>query len=188
MASEAQEGSETTGDPVAVLEVAPSGRAKCRGCARLIAKGEVRLSERLANPFADDRPLVLLLHAACAACKRPEAMLAALRAWPAELPERAVWTALAEIGVVHRRLPRIDGAERAPSGRATCRACRTSIAQGAWRIRLAIFAETRFEPAGSIHAGCAAAYFGTADVLERTVIFAPELTAEERGDLARALG
>ena len=37
-----------------VIEPASSGRAKCRGCGRAIAKGELRLGERLPNPFTDE--------------------------------------------------------------------------------------------------------------------------------------
>lgn len=36
-----------------VFEHAPSGRAKCRGCDAVIAKGALRFGERLPNPYGD---------------------------------------------------------------------------------------------------------------------------------------
>jgi hypothetical protein len=38
-----------------VFEPAASGRAKCRGCAQPIQRGELRFGERLPNPFAEGR-------------------------------------------------------------------------------------------------------------------------------------
>ena len=59
----------TIDDPV--IEKAPSGRARCRGCGRAIAKGEPRLGERLPNPFAEERLMTLWFHLRCGAFKRP---------------------------------------------------------------------------------------------------------------------
>ena len=36
-----------------VFEPAPTGRAKCRGCGRPIAQGDLRFGERIPNPFAE---------------------------------------------------------------------------------------------------------------------------------------
>ena len=49
-----------------VFEPAPTGRAKCRGCGRAIAKGELRFGERLPNPFAEGE-MTLWFHPLCAA-------------------------------------------------------------------------------------------------------------------------
>ena len=89
----------------------------------------------------------------------------------------------AERGVAHRRLPRVNGAERAPSGRARCRSCREAIAKGAWRIPLVFFEDGRFEPAGFVHAGCAGTYFETVDLLPRVRRFRPDLAAEDLDSL-----
>ena len=61
------------------IEPATSGRAKCRGCGRPIDKGELRLGERLPNPYAEGE-MTLWFHPTCAAYKRPEALLEALAA------------------------------------------------------------------------------------------------------------
>ena len=61
-----------------VIEPAASGRAKCRGCGQAIAKGELRVGERLPNPFADGRDMTHWLHLVCAAYKRPQPLLDAL--------------------------------------------------------------------------------------------------------------
>lgn len=172
-----------------VIEPAASGRAKCRGCGALIPKGEMRLGERLPNPFGDGE-MTLWFHLACAAYKRPEPLLAALEA-AGELPDNAEWLEReARRGIAHRRLPRIHGAERSPTGRARCRSCRELIGKGTWRIPLLYYEEGRFEPSGSIHLHCSRSYFDTNDVLDRLVHFTPGLSAgdleEIRADLAGA--
>lgn len=94
------------------IEPATSGRAKCRGCGRPIGKGELRLGERLPNPYADGE-MTLWFHPTCAAYKRPEALLEALAATGVAVDARdALEAARKSLG--HRRLPRIDRVERAP--------------------------------------------------------------------------
>ncbi|MEQ1893957.1 MAG: PARP-type zinc finger-containing protein, partial [Planctomycetota bacterium] len=103
-----------------VFEPAPSARAKCRGCGRAIARGELRFGERIPNPFAEGET-TLWFHPLCAAYKRPEPLLAALTESGAAVPEHETLAAQARATLAHRRLPRIDGAERAPSSQARCR-------------------------------------------------------------------
>jgi hypothetical protein len=167
------------------IEAAPSARAKCRGCGRAIGKGQLRLGERLPSPYAEEREQSLWFHLVCGAYKRPEVLLEALAEHP-ELPEAERLRALAEPGIAHHRLPRIDGAERAASGRARCRHCREPIARGQLRIRLCFYAEGRFEAGGFIHAMCAVAYFGTSDVVERAAHFS-DLDEEAQSELRAAL-
>jgi hypothetical protein len=170
-----------------VFELAPTGRAKCRGCGRPIAKGEIRFGERLPNPFGEGE-MTLWFHPLCAAYKRPDAILAVLGE-----PESAGIDAPrlrqeAEKGLAHRRLPRLSGAEKASSGRASCRACREPIEKGTWRISLVFYSEGRFEPSGFIHVRCAGAYFETPDIVERLAHFSPldETTcAELASELAK---
>ena len=131
------------------IEPAPSARAKCRGCGERIAAGELRFGESLPNPFADGE-MTLWFHLDCAAFKRPEPFLETLegRSEPLEGQERLA--SEARQGIAHRRLPRIDGAGRAPTGRAQCRSCRAPIDKGAWRIALVFYEEGRFDrPASS---------------------------------------
>ena len=169
-----------------VFEIAPSGRAKCRGCARLIAQGELRFGDLLPNPYADG-DMTCWYHPLCAAYKRPESMLEALPTATEAITDTDMLERVARHGVAHRRLPRIDGAERAPTGRASCRSCRTPIQQDGWRIRLAFHEEGRFAPGGFIHLGCAHDYFETDDILQPLLHFSPELDDEAREELTLAL-
>ena len=197
-----------------VFEPAASGRSKCRGCGRAIARGELRFGERLPNPFGDGE-MTLWFHPLCAAYKRPETMLEALAQTAGTVPNRegaAGPPALANEGtrplggaarsadrgehttlertahasLARPRLPRIDGAERA-KGHATCRQCRTPIPRGAWRIRLASYEEGQFSPLGYIHLTCGKDYFETADILDPVLHFSPALGDADREELRSAL-
>ena len=168
-----------------VFEPAPTGRAKCRGCKRPIEKGELRFGERIPNPFAEGET-TLWFHPMCAAYKRPEAMLEALAQAPALVPEPEALERAARGSSAHRRLPRIDGAERAPTGQAKCRSCREPIARGAWRIRLVIYEEGLFSPAGFVHLSCRLDYFESGDILDPLLHFSRDLSDEERAELVRA--
>jgi hypothetical protein len=172
-----------------VIQPAPTGRAKCRGCGQAIAQGEVRFGEVVPNPFAEGET-THWFHLDCVSYKRPEPVIETLeaRTEPLEGGERLL--ALARRGVAKRRLPRVNGAERASSGRAQCRSCKTAIAKDAWRIPLVFYEEGRFSAAGFVHAACAAAYFETAetaDVVPRVRRFSPGLTDADVKELETAL-
>lgn len=167
-----------------LIEPASSGRAKCRGCEQKIAKDERRFGERQPNAFGDGE-MTLWFHPRCAAYKRPEPFLEAVTALPAhDFDELA---AAARFGIEHRRVPRINGAERAPTGRARCRHCRELIAKDHWRIALVFFQDFRFDPGGFVHAACARGYFETVDVLARLRHFSPALSPEHLDDLEAVL-
>ncbi len=168
------------------IEPATSGRAKCRGCKKAIAKGELRLGERLPNPFGDGE-MTLWFHLLCGAYKRPEVLLEAVDATDEALPDREALESAARFGLDHRRLPRLDGAQLATTGRARCRACRELIAKDAWRLPLVFYQEGRFEPSGYIHANCAQAHLGTDEILDRARHFSPELTDAQVVDLDEQL-
>ncbi len=172
-----------------VIEPAASGRAKCRGCGQPIAKDELRFGERLPNPFGDGE-MTLWFHLACGGYKRPEPLLEALttsdhrEAIGAE--EEEALRAEVQTGIDHRRLPRIDGVSRAPTGRARCRNCREPIDKDSWRIGLVYYEEGYFNPSGFIHIRCWRPYFeaeelDAAAVIVRLAHFSPDL--EDR-DLA----
>jgi hypothetical protein len=167
-----------------VLLPAASGRSRCRGCARVIEQGELRFGERLPNLYGEGET-TLWFHPACAAYKRPQSFLEVLGA-ESEVPERSALGRAAQRGVTHRRLPRIDGAERAPSGRASCRSCREPIVRGSWRIRLVFFEDGRSVPGGYVHLSCRMSYFGVDDILEQLLHFSRELSIDEREELRRA--
>ena len=168
------------------FELAPTGRSKCRGCGQAIAKGELRFGEKLPNPFAEGE-MIHWFHPACAAYKRPEAMLQALPQATTDVPGREALERAARGSGAHKRVPRIDGAERAPSSQARCRQCHEPIDKGAWRIRLVFYEEGTFNPSGFIHLGCREAYFETSDdILEHVLHFSRALGADDREALERA--
>jgi len=168
-----------------LLEPAASGRASCRGCGERIERGLVRFGERLPNPFGDGE-MTLWFHPPCAAFKRPEPLLEALAGSELELPERAELEASARAALAHRRLPRIDGAERAKSGRAACRSCREPIARGEWRVKLSYHEDGRWTPGGTIHASCCATYFEGHDAVPAVLRFTAGLDEAARAELRAA--
>lgn len=130
--------------------------------------------------------MTLWFHPACAAFRRPESLLQALGETSGELPEREALERAAHRSLTHRRLPRIDGAERSPSGQAKCRSCRETIERGSWRIRLVFHEGARFSPGGYLHLACREAYFGTNELLEPILHFSPDLSDDEREELRGA--
>jgi hypothetical protein len=160
------------------IEPAPSGRAKCRGCGEKIAAQELRFGESLPNPFADGETKHWF-HLECGSFKRPEPFLEALDAAATTVEERERLAEQARQGIAHRRLPRIDGAERSPTGRAQCRSCQKAIEKDAWRVRLVFYEEGLFAPGGFIHARCSREYFETTDILPRVRRFAASLGEDD---------
>jgi hypothetical protein len=166
------------------IETATSARAKCRGCDQKIAKDELRFGERQPNAFGEGE-MTLWFHLPCAAYKRPAPFLE-IAASSGE-PAAAALIPVAELGIAHRRLPRVNGAERAPTGRARCRSCKELIEQDSWRIALTFFEEYRFSASGFVHAACAAQYFETIDLVDRAAHFNPTLAAADLDELRGAL-
>ncbi|MGC4095402.1 MAG: hypothetical protein QM756_47255 [Polyangiaceae bacterium] len=159
-----------------VIEAAPSGRSKCRGCGRTIAKAELRFGDSMPNPYAEGDTLVWF-HLSCAACMRPEQLLPVLSAVSPTPPDADWLRSAAEFGVAHRRLPRLARVERAASGRARCRSCRELMDKDRFRFPLQVFEDGRMNPIGSIHPECAEAYFGTTQILDRVARLTPDLDA-----------
>jgi len=171
-----------------LFEPASSGRAKCRACGDRIANGELRFGERLPNPFADDGgEMTHWYHPACAAYRRPEPFLETVDAAGQALADRERLVREATLGAAHHRVPRLNRAERASSGRATCRHCREKIEKDAWRFSLVFYEDGRFVPAGFVHASCAAAYFETTDILDRLRHFSPGLGDADLAEIRAAL-
>ena len=130
--------------------------------------------------------MTLWFHPLCAAYKRPESLLEALGETTESVPDRESLERAALRRVTHRRVPRIDGAERSPSGQARCRSCREPIVRGSWRIRIVFYDEGRFSPGGYVHLTCRKVYFETDEVLEQVLHFSPALSDAEREELIRA--
>ena len=173
-----------------VIEHASSGRAKCRGCDTRIDKGELRFGERRPNAFGEGE-MTLWFHLPCAAYKRPEPFLEMVEGVEAgevaadELQAAQALRPVAEFGLAHHRVPRLDKVDRAPTGRGRCRHCRELIDKDGWRIGLVFFEEHRFQPGGFIHAACAGAYFETTDLLDRIRYFNPGLGDADLASLFR---
>ena len=130
--------------------------------------------------------MTLWFHPACAAYKRPQPLLQALGETLMAVPERERLERAARSSSAQRRIPRIDGAERSPSGQARCRSCREPIVRGSWRIRIVFYEEGRFFPAGYVHLACRKAYFETDDILDQVLHFSRELSDGEREEFRRA--
>ena len=170
------------------IEPAASGRSRCRGCQEPIAKGQLRLGARLPNPFVEGE-LTLWFHLVCGAYKHPQAYLEAA-ANTGETIDDAEWLETeAKRSLEHKRLPRLSGAERAPTGRANCRSCREPITKGAWRISLVFYEEVegRFQPSGFVHPKCSQDYFGTNDVMARLQHFSRGLQTNDLQELRAEL-
>jgi hypothetical protein len=113
------------------IEIAPSGRASCKGCKKTIAKDELRFCEAFANPYSEQGgEKFRYWHLPCAATKLANELAPVLAAYEGPLVDRASLEAL----VVEHLRPEMPYAERAPNGRARCRACDESIAKGELRV------------------------------------------------------
>jgi hypothetical protein len=141
------------------------------------------------NPFVDAEGAEMThwFHPLCAALKRPEPMLEFLTGATESVEDGERLRRHAEAGVAHRRLPRVDAASRAPSGRATCRHCKTMIDKGEWRITLVYYEDGRFAPSGYIHLSCVRDYIETTDITDRLQQFSPDLTDADLSDIAKTL-
>lgn len=170
------------------FELASTGRATCRGCGVKIAAKTVRLGERVPNPFSDDGgDTTHWYHPACGAFRRPEAFLDALSTAAIDIPDRSMLEQEAALGIAHRRLPRVSTASLAPTGRATCRACKNAIDKDTWRVALVYYEEGRFVPSGYMHAGCASSYLESTAILPRVRHFSPDLDDAALTAFAEAL-
>jgi poly [ADP-ribose] polymerase len=124
------------------IEPAPTGRAACRGCKETIAKGVLRFCEEFTNPYSTEAgPSYRYWHLACAATKLANELGRVLPTYEGEIEGRASIEAL--IGENLR--PEIPYAERAPSGRARCRACDVGIKKDELRV---VFERTFEGPMG----------------------------------------
>jgi hypothetical protein len=140
------------------VEVAPSGRASCRGCKQTIAKGLPRFAEEAANPFSEEGGMSFRYwHLMCAAPKLANELAAALTAFDGPIDDRAaVDAAIAE----HLR-PEAPYGERAGSGRAKCRACDETIKKGELRVAFERVFESPMGPQKGVayaHPKCVGAY------------------------------
>src|SRR6188508_723971 len=88
------------------IQAAPTGRAKCRGCSKTIAKGELRFGETGPNTFGEGEA-TSWFHLACAALMRPDKLKPVLEASTDTIDEREWLLETARVGIEHERLPRL---------------------------------------------------------------------------------
>jgi hypothetical protein len=140
------------------VEVATSGRARCRACKQAIEKGALRFGEEFKNPYSEDGGMSYRYwHLPCAATKLANELAPALSAFEGEVPDRA---ALLELIAQHEK-PVMPFAEHAPNARARCRACGEGIAKDELRIAFERVFEGPMGPqkgAAYAHAKCLPAY------------------------------
>jgi hypothetical protein len=138
-----------------LIEVAKSGRAKCRGCRQAIAKGELRYGEEVPNQFGSE-PALQWLHLLCAAKKHPKEMQEVLAAYSGEVANRAEVEAAMKSAL--SELKNTPSAEWAPTGRSRCLACREPIDKDTLRIAVEREVEVGGVPrpgVGYVHPRCA---------------------------------
>src|SRR5262245_19885338 len=98
------------------IEVASSGRARCRACRRAIDKGDERFAEAVPNPVAEGESQHYY-HLACAAERRPKAFAGLLPTLDPPRPDLAALGDVAQLALGHHRLERLGVLERAKSAR-----------------------------------------------------------------------
>jgi len=168
------------------VEPSPSGRASCRGCKKAIEKGGLRFAQEVPNPFSDDGgPAYRYWHLACAATRLANELAPVLAAYEGDVPDREAIESLLKEHVK----PPMPFAERAPNGRAPCRACDEGIPKGELRVA---FERTFDGPMGPqkgaayAHVRCLRRYLERETELGREAPAAPELleTLEAHGPVA----
>jgi len=167
------------------IEVAATGRARCRACRRAIAKGEERFAEAAPNPVAEGETQHYY-HVGCAAERRPQPFAALVSALEPPRAELGSWLAAAQLATAHHRLERLGVLERSKSARANCRFCREPIEKDSWRVALQPIEEGRLGAWGFLHLRCVAEYAGVKPSAERLLRYS-ELRAEEAGEITEAL-
>jgi hypothetical protein len=179
------------------VEIAPSGRASCRGCKKPIAKGVVRFAEEAPNPFSDEGGMAYRYwHLACAAPKLANELAGALASYEGTIEDRAAIDAL----VAEHMRPDLPYAERAGTGRAHCRTCEETIRKGELRVAFERVFESPMGPqkgAAYAHPKCVPSYLAhekergreSPDVDEaiRLVVAHSKLARPELDEVARAM-
>ncbi|MFH0944181.1 MAG: hypothetical protein V2A76_03200 [Planctomycetota bacterium] len=186
--------------PAYKIEMARSGRSKCKTCRRPIQKEKLRIGVLIQGPFG---PGYLWHHLTCAARRRLEDVEAAYAAlaWPEglELPTLESLQKLVEEGERKKaEKPKAPYAERAPTGRSKCKHCGEMIEQNSFRVALLrnveFYGKVRSGPI-NVHPGCVAAELRADDCATEAEAFQDELRANSKGaggaeldDLIRQIG
>jgi len=167
------------------IELATSGRARCRACRRAIDKGSERFAEAVPNPAAEGESQHYY-HLACAAERRPKAFAGLVPSLDPPRPDLAPLAEAAALTLAHHRLERLGGLERAKSARAACRQCREPIEKDAWRVALQPIEDGRLATWGFVHLACVANYAGIKPDLGRLTRYT-DLEPTDREQIASVL-
>jgi hypothetical protein len=174
-----------------VIEVAKTGRAKCRACKQSIAKDELRFGEEVASQFGDGESLQWY-HLACAAEARPVELQPVLEAYDGDVPNRAELLASLPGNARDLGLQKVQKAERAPTGRATCMQCKQPIAKGEWRVAVERDVQTggvAVKGSGYLHIACATAFLqGSKEGLIARIKKRSELSPADADEVTRLVG
>jgi len=166
-----------------VIEVAKTGRAKCRKCKQAIAKDELRFGEEAVNAFAPDGGMTYRwYHLACAATACPAELGQSLAAHDGEIPDRAALEQQIAEGKRKQKPKTFPFAERAPSGRSTCIECERKIEKDELRIAIEREIETgsfMSRGAGYLHPACAVSHLGDDALAEKIRGNSTQLSPEE---------
>lgn len=146
------------------IDVAKTGRARCRGCRQPIEKGTLRFGEEQPSAFAEGMQWAWY-HLACGAKQKPVPMKSALAAFGGEVPARAELDAL--LAGADETPSVFPYAERAATGRSKCLQCREPIEKDT--LRVATEREVEYggmgrTGAGYLHPKCAGAHLEQADL------------------------
>lgn len=167
------------------IEVAATGRARCRACRRAIAKGDERFAEAAPNPVAEGETQHYY-HVGCAAERRPKPFAALVSGLDSARADLGGWLAAAQLAATHHRLERLGVLERSKSARANCRFCRELIEKDSWRVALQPLEDGRLGAWGFVHLRCVAAYAGVKPSAERLLRYS-DLAPEEADEIAETL-
>jgi poly [ADP-ribose] polymerase len=147
------------------IEVAKTGRSRCRVCRQPIEKGALRYGEEQPSAFAEGMQMVWH-HLTCAAKKKPVGVRTALAAFTGDVPNREELEALMSEG--DKTATVFPYAERAPTGRSKCQHCHEVIEKG--QLRVAVEREIEAGAmaragVGYLHAACAVEYIEDENLL-----------------------
>jgi len=127
-----------------------------------------------------------VVHPLCAAYKRPEPVLEALAGASGSVPDREGLERTAVGSAANKRLQRIDGAERSPSGKANCRSCHQP---SRWEVGVSASYSTK-KVVSHPEDACTSLVAGPTSrptrSLNQVLQFSPDLSDADREELIRA--
>jgi hypothetical protein len=164
----------TEPSPADVIEAARSKRSRCKTCGRGIALGTLRLGIQIEGRYGTG---YVWHHLSCAARRQLE-----------RVPSIETLRRLHEAGEVRRQQrPALPCAERAPSGRSTCKHCEAPIERGRFRVVLGrqrrFGRQVRTAPI-NVHPGCVWDALRAEDCATERPGFAQALRANSRMEVA----